>query len=67
MFARTAGWAPAYDRQASALAELYESLSFEDCHRDMLDLVPETPGGVLDVGAGSTSARPGYRRLDVPP
>jgi SAM-dependent methyltransferase len=43
----------AYDRQASELAELYESLSFEDCHRDVLELVPEQPGLVLDVGAGS--------------
>ncbi len=43
----------AYDRQASELAGLYESLSFEDCHRDALDVVPERPGLVLDVGAGS--------------
>lgn len=43
----------AYDRQASELAGVYESLSFEDCHRDVLDLVPERPGLVLDVGAGS--------------
>jgi SAM-dependent methyltransferase len=43
----------AYDRQGSELAELYESLSFEDCHRDALDVVPERPGLVLDVGAGS--------------
>jgi len=43
----------AYDRQASELAELYESMSFEDCHRDVLDLVTERPGLVLDVGAGS--------------
>lgn len=45
--------AAAYDRQASKFAELYDSLSFEDCHGDMLDLVPERPGLVLDVGAGS--------------
>ena len=43
----------AYDRQARELAELYESLSFEDCHQDMLDLVPKRPGLVLDIGAGS--------------
>jgi SAM-dependent methyltransferase len=43
----------AYDRQASELAGVYESLSFEDCHRDVLDFVPERPGLFLDVGAGS--------------
>ena len=36
-----------YDRQAAELAELYESLSFEDCHPDAVDLVLESPGLVL--------------------
>ena len=34
----------AYDQQASELAELYEGLSFEGCHRDALDVVPGRPG-----------------------
>jgi SAM-dependent methyltransferase len=32
---------------------MYESLAFEDAHQSILDLLPATPGRVLDVGAGS--------------
>jgi SAM-dependent methyltransferase len=62
MFARTAGWGgvlpmsdpvSAYDGRATELAKLYESLPFEQAHAASLDLVPERPGLVLDVGAGS--------------
>src|SRR5689334_2958643 len=42
-----------YDRHASALAERYEGLAFEDVHRDILDLLPAESASVLDVGAGS--------------
>jgi DNA repair protein RadA/Sms len=32
---------------------MYESLAFEEAHGPILDLLPATPGRVLDVGAGS--------------
>jgi SAM-dependent methyltransferase len=43
----------AYDAHAAELSQMYESLAFEDAHRSILDLLPTTPGRVLDVGAGS--------------
>ena len=42
-----------YDAEARDLAPDYESVSFETVHGDMLDLLPEAPCNVLDVGAGS--------------
>lgn len=41
-----------YTRNAEQLAEQYDSLAFEQVHRDWLDIVP-AEGFVLDVGAGS--------------
>ena len=41
-----------YTRNAEQLAEQYDSLDFEQVHRDWLDLIP-SEGLVLDVGAGS--------------
>ncbi|HVF18072.1 MAG TPA: methyltransferase domain-containing protein [Steroidobacteraceae bacterium] len=43
----------AYTEQAAALIARYESISFEDSHRDELHLLPTAPGRVLDIGAGS--------------
>jgi len=43
----------AYDEQAAALARLYESLTFEQVHGVLLDLLPPPPARVLDVGAGT--------------
>ncbi len=43
----------AYNREASSLAARYESRSFEEVHSDILDLVPDAPSLVLDIGAGS--------------
>jgi SAM-dependent methyltransferase len=42
-----------YDREAESLAASYESKAFEEVHSDVLDLVPESVGLVLDIGAGS--------------
>jgi SAM-dependent methyltransferase len=42
-----------YDREASELAQLYESLLFEQAHAAALDLIRDGPGLLLDVGAGS--------------
>ena len=42
-----------YGQHARRLAEQYESITFEDTHRDVLHLIPGEPCRVLDVGAGS--------------
>ncbi|KAA2236714.1 class I SAM-dependent methyltransferase [Salinarimonas soli] len=47
--ASTAGYAEA----APALTRQYESVTFEEVHRDMLPLFPERPSRVLDIGAGT--------------
>ena len=43
----------AYDAEASRLKSEYERFSFEEIHSAVLDLVPDTPGFVLDIGAGT--------------
>ncbi|MEU9096842.1 class I SAM-dependent methyltransferase [Streptomyces sp. NPDC048361] len=42
-----------YGEAAEALAALYESVTFEEVHREVLQLFPTTPTSVLDIGAGS--------------
>ena len=42
-----------YDAEASTLVPEYERLPFGEIHAPVLDLVPESAGCVLDVGAGS--------------
>jgi len=42
-----------YERNASAFSAAYEQLAFEEVHADHLPFLPEGPGLVLDVGAGS--------------
>jgi 2-polyprenyl-3-methyl-5-hydroxy-6-metoxy-1,4-benzoquinol methylase len=42
-----------YSAEAPALLKLYESISFEDAHRGVFDLVPAAPIEVLDIGAGT--------------
>jgi SAM-dependent methyltransferase len=42
-----------YDREALVLAPRYDSISFEDVHRSILDQFPREMASVLDVGAGS--------------
>lgn len=42
-----------FDRDAEQLARQYESVSFEQVHRAVLDLIPPRPARLLDVGAGS--------------
>lgn len=43
----------AYDADARRYADLYESLAFEEVHQAILDLLPQAPARILDVGAGS--------------
>ncbi|MGW0771758.1 class I SAM-dependent methyltransferase [Streptomyces sp. NPDC002676] len=42
-----------YAESADRLGRVYESVSFESVHEALLDLLPEAPGRVLDVGAGT--------------
>lgn len=42
-----------YDQNAEAVAEQYESVDPRDVHSWLIDLLPNPPGSVLDVGAGS--------------
>ena len=47
---RSVSW---YDQHAESVAEQYESVDPESLHRWMLDLLPDVPAIVLDVGAGT--------------
>ncbi len=42
-----------YDREASVLAERYEAVPADATFKEFLDLLPNEPGTVLDVGAGT--------------
>jgi len=53
MESKTTATFDAYDREADSLAARYESKTFEEVHGDVLDLVPDSTGLVLDIGAGS--------------
>jgi SAM-dependent methyltransferase len=44
---------PYYEQHAARLTDQYESLSFEDVHADLIDILPAPGATVLDVGAGS--------------
>lgn len=66
--ASTAG----YGENAAALVQQYESLRFDDVHRDVLHLFPREPSNILDIGAGSgrdaaALARLGHRVVAVEP
>jgi SAM-dependent methyltransferase len=42
-----------YNLKADELAKQYESVSFEEVHSDILDLLPKNPSAILDVGGGT--------------
>jgi len=42
-----------YGETVEALVRQYESLAFDDVHRDLLPLLPAAPARALDVGAGT--------------
>jgi SAM-dependent methyltransferase len=61
-----------YGENATALAEQYESIAFEQVHRDILPLLPAPPACALDIGAGTgrdaaALVRRGYRVVAVEP
>jgi protein-L-isoaspartate O-methyltransferase len=62
----------AYGREADALADNWEKVSFAELHRPVLHLLPAAPCDVLDVGAGSgrdaaVLAAMGHRVVAVEP
>ncbi|WP_207476351.1 class I SAM-dependent methyltransferase [Arenibaculum pallidiluteum] len=64
--------AQGYAENADALAEQYESVTFEEVHRDTLHLIPLPPARIVDIGAGSgrdaaALARMGHAVLAVEP
>lgn len=61
-----------YQENAATLADQYESITFEQVHRDVLHLIPAQPCSVLDIGAGSgrdaaALAKRGHRVVAVEP
>lgn len=64
--------AAGYGANASALAAQYESITFAEVYRDLLQLFPVRPSAVLDIGAGSGRdaaelARRGHQVVAVEP
>lgn len=53
----------AYNDRAVELAARYESLKFEEVHSELLDLIPQSTGVLLDVGAGSGRDAAWFARL----
>ncbi len=67
-----AGVQPYYAQRAASLGQRYGSVTFEDVHGGMLDLLPPAPAKVLDVGAGTgrdavALARRGYQVVAAEP
>ncbi|MEV7071600.1 class I SAM-dependent methyltransferase [Streptomyces sp. NPDC091972] len=50
---RSTGVQAYYAESAERLGRVYESVSLEDVHGALLDLLPPAPARVLDVGAGT--------------
>ncbi|MFF4738403.1 class I SAM-dependent methyltransferase [Streptomyces sp. NPDC001262] len=68
----SAGVQPYYAQNAGCLGQRYGSVTFEEVHGGVLDLLPSGAAAVLDVGAGTgrdaaALARRGYRVVAVEP
>ncbi|MFJ8030343.1 class I SAM-dependent methyltransferase [Streptomyces sp. NPDC096032] len=67
-----AGVQPYYAQRAEMLGQRYGSVTFEEVHGEVLDLLPPAPAKVLDVGAGTgrdavALARRGYQVVAAEP
>jgi SAM-dependent methyltransferase len=67
-----AGVQPYYAHNAGRLAQRYGSVTFEEVHGGVLDLLPPAPAKVVDIGAGTgrdaaALAGRGYQVLAVEP
>ena len=61
-----------YADQAPSLVKRYDNLAFAEVHRPVLHLIPDTPGDVADIGAGTGRdaaylAEMGHRVVAVEP
>ncbi|MFJ6724782.1 class I SAM-dependent methyltransferase [Streptomyces sp. NPDC091281] len=68
----TAGVQPYYAQRAELLGQRYGSVTFEEVHGGVVDLLPPTSAKVLDVGAGTgrdavALARRGYQVVAAEP
>ncbi|MBV9018410.1 MAG: class I SAM-dependent methyltransferase [Alphaproteobacteria bacterium] len=52
-----------YAEEAPELLKPYERVDFADHHRSVIHLIPETPGRVLDIGAGTGRDAAGFVAL----
>ena len=52
-----------YAEEAPELLKRYERVDFADHHRSVIHLIPETPGRVLDIGAGTGRDAAGFVAL----
>ena len=52
-----------YAEEADALLRQYESIRFEDVHRQVLHLIPAAPCRILDIGAGTGRDAAGFAAL----
>jgi protein-L-isoaspartate O-methyltransferase len=52
-----------YAEEAEALLQQYESIRFEDVHRQVRHLFPAAPSHVLDIGAGTGRDAAGFAAL----
>lgn len=52
-----------YAEEADALLKQYESIRFEDAHRQVAHLYPAPPGRVLDIGSGTGRDAAGFAAL----
>jgi 2-polyprenyl-3-methyl-5-hydroxy-6-metoxy-1,4-benzoquinol methylase len=68
----SAGVQPYYAQNAGSLGQRYGSVTFEEVHGGVLDMLPPAPARVLDVGAGTgrdaaALARRGYQVVAAEP
>jgi len=52
-----------YAEEAAALLKQYESIRFDDVHRQVAHLYPAPPGRVLDIGSGTGRDAGGFAAL----
>lgn len=69
---KSVGVQPYYAQNADCLGQRYGSVTFEEVHGGVLDLLPSGAAAVLDVGAGTgrdaaALARRGYRVVAIEP
>lgn len=52
-----------YADEAERLVKQYESIPFSDVHRQVFQLIPDVPSGILDIGSGTGRDAAGFAAL----